>query len=101
MLIDLYFFDRLTTDPVGYSLAVMLWDSSENYREATYDAFSVGAAPGFILDVSGFNSTEGYRLYDGLSAHANGMNFSTHEDNDDQDGDGARHCAKERKSAGW
>ena len=81
-------------------MTVLLWDSNGNYREASYETFQVGTGPGYQLTVDGFSSPEGYKLYDALTYHSNGMDFSTKESDKDFDDD-SRHCASDRFSAGW
>ena len=95
-----YFIPSITTTGL-YSMKVSLWDSNDNFRQANYETFEVGAGPQYPLGVSGFSSPEGYKLYNAFEYHGHGMDFSTRENNKDFDDDNTQHCAKERQSAGW
>ena len=90
------------TNAKTYELSIrMVGADGSNLKEARYSAFSVGAAPGFALSLSGFSShaaSDGVDLLDDLAGNV-GAEFSAKDV--DRDSDGGAFCAEDYKTAGW
>ena len=93
MLLGLKYISHICNASYPCILNVYL-KSSSGYRQATYNSFYLGSsADNYRLHVDGYNGDAG----DSLAYH-NGMEFSTHDNNNDQD---ASNCAETSRGGWW